>query len=402
MSGSTRQRRSPARATTLLALAVASGCGGDPQPLAVGGGGGASAGAQPPAGGATTAFDAPIQPPAPGNAAAAAAHLAQARRAMGLGLPEETLRELKAALAADPAHLDTLLFRGFVGMQKTFAYEPLQALAAYRTARAVEPRSVTAKVGEATARVALEDDVGAAPLLEELLADDERGAAPLSDEQRAIVWRSRAQLLVRAGKFDAALLDAERALKLRETDRASLALRAEVFERMGRSEDAQDDLRIALNLRGDDASLHFAAARVLRKLGRAEDAARHLRAYEALRRFEEDASKSFRDDWPLRIRLRREFVAAWPEWSRGRHQLVRELLGGGEVAAAEQETAALLAADATDAEAWYLQARVRIAARDFAGAGTAIDRMMATGKVPPPVRDELLRELAQARGGGGG
>jgi tetratricopeptide (TPR) repeat protein len=385
----------------VLASALFAGCGDD-GPVEIGG-------ARPAASGDTVAsskaadrmaLDAPLPVPVPGDAPAAAMHLAKAQRAMALGLPEETLHELKAALAADPAHLDSLLFRGFVGMQKTFAYEPLQALAAYRTARLVEPRSVTARVGEATARIALEDDARAAPLLEELLSDDESGRFALSDEQRAIVWRSRAELRLRAGRFDDALLDAERALKLRETDRASLALRAEVLERLERGEDALSDVRIALSIRGDDATLHFVAARLLRKLGRGEEAARHQRAYESLRRFEEDASKSFREDWPLRIRLRREFVAAWPEWTRGRHQLVRELLGGLDLASAQDELSALIGLDPADAEAWYLQARVRIAAKDFAGAVEAIDRMMATGKVKPPVRDELLRELAQAKGDG--
>lgn len=385
-------RRMPAIAAVLWLGGALGGCGEERSAVAP------VAPASAPAGAAQ--LDAPIVAPVHGDVSQAATHVALARREIGLGHPEEAKRELQAALAADPANLEALLLRGIVGLQKSFAYEPLQALAAYRTARLVDPSSTAAKVGEAAARVALEDDVGAAPLLDELIEADERGSAPLAEEQRALVHRSRGQLALRAGRFDAALLEAERALKLRETDRATLQLRAEVFERMGRPADALADLEIGLSLRGDDSSLHFAASRVLRKLGRGEEAARHQKAYEALRRFEEDASKAFREDARLRIALRREFVAAWPEWKRGRHLLVRELLAGSDLAAAQVEVDALLAADVGDPEAWFLQAKVRVAQRDFAAARAAADRMMATGKVAPPVRDELLREIEQAAAGG--
>ncbi|MSR45790.1 MAG: tetratricopeptide repeat protein [Planctomycetes bacterium] len=392
------RRASVARALVLPVLWLSAACGDDVADgvatngdEAVGGG----------AGGAQRArFDLPIAQPIPGDASRAATHVALALREIGLGHPDEAKRELKSALEADPANLTALLLRGDIGMQKTFAYEPLLALSAYRAARLVDPRNAAAKVGEACARVALEDDVGAAPLLQELADDDLSGRAALRDEQRALMRRSKATLALRAGRFDEALLEVERALHARTSDRMALALRAEIFERMKRPEDALTDLEMALAMRGDDPSLHFAASRVLRRLGRTEDAARHQRAYDSLRLFEEDASTAFREDFPRRIALRRELIAAWPEWKRGRHLLVRELLGGNELAEAMSECDALLTAQAGDVEAWFLKSKVLCAQGDFAGARDAADRMIATGKVAPPVRDELLREIEKAANGG--
>ncbi len=343
-----------------------------------------------------TRLDFPIDLPRSGDASAAAAKVAQAQVEIGLGHPQETIARLREALELDPAHLDALLLRGTVGLQKKFAYEPLQALAAFRTARLVDPQSLAARVGEANARLALEDDRGAEALFTALAEEDASGRVALSDDQRAVVRRGLAQAALRAGRFDAALLDAERSLKLRP-DRNTLALRAEIFERMGRPADALADLMLALAQKGDESSLHFAAARVQRKLGDAKEADRHLRAYQALLPFEEDASTAFKNDSARRIALRREFLAAWPEHRRARHLLIRELQAGKQWSAAQAELEALIAATPDDPEAWFLQAQILQAQGDSAGARAAADRMLATGKVGQPVYDDLLRELAKSR-----
>lgn len=375
--------RSSALALAALALGA---CDGPDAPTPAGGGGGAPIAAE------RARFDFPIETPRPGDPLAAAPRVAAAQQELRLGHAPEALAHLRAALELDPACLEALLLRGTIGLQKSFAYEPLQALAAFRAARLVDPQSLPARVGEASARLALEDDVGAAPLFVELAADDEAGRIAPSDDQRAIVRRGLAQIALRAGQFEAALLDAERALKLRP-ERTTLALRAEIFERMGRPDDARADLALALAQKGDDASLHFAAARIERKLGATELAERHLRAYQALLPFEEDASSAFKEDHARRVQLRRDFLAAWPEHRRARHLLIRELQAAREFAEAKRELEALVAAAPGDGEAWFLLAQVHHAQGDGAAARAAADRMLATG-VAQPVYDDLLRQLA--------
>jgi len=344
--------------------------------------------------------DFPLETPVAGDAAAAAKHVAAARQAVGLGHPDVAKQSLQAALAADPANLEALLLRGTIGLQKSFAWEPMQALTAFRLARLVDPASLPARIGEANARVALEDDAGAAALLQELADDEAAGRTKPTEEQRGLVQRGLGQVALRGGRFEEALRHADAALAIRPTDRASLTLRAEVLERLGKLPEAVASLDVALRQRQDDSTLHFAMARLQRKLGATGEAERHAKAYQSLLPFEEDGSTSFRTDWPRRIGLRRDLVAACPEFKRGRHLLVRELLGGKEFAAARAECDALLAADAADSEAWFLQAKALAGLGDYAGARRAADEMAKTGKVAPPVHEELLREIEKTANGG--
>ncbi len=345
-------------------------------------------------------LDLPITPPAPGDGVAAAVKVEEARREWSLGHPEQVKQRLLEALALDPANLEALLLRGAVGLAKSFAYDPLHALAAFRTALLVDPANGTARVGEALARVELADDLAAEQLLQVIVEDDGSARVKLDDDQRASVQRALAQLHLRAGRFEPALLASERALQLRANDRASRALRAEILERLDRPAEAAADLEVAISMRPDEASLHFAYARVLRRLERPDDAARQTRIHRALQPFEEDASEAFKTDWTRRIELRRELVAAFPEFRRARHLLVRELLSGRQLVEAQTELDALVAADSADAEAWFLLAKLRVQQGDAVAARMAADRMLATGRVKQLMYDDLLREISGAADGG--
>jgi len=331
--------------------------------------------------------------PVPGDPRAAAPLVAQARVELSLGRQDVAQKRLEEALAADPANLEALIFQGTLLLAKGLVYDPSLALIAFRTARLVDPESASARVGEAVAHAELENDERAQELVGALLADDAAGRVKLIDEQRAALRRSSGRLALRAAQLDSALREADAALALKPSDRASMILRAEVLERSGRPDDAEAQLQRALQLRPEDASAHFARARVLRRLGRAAEAEQETRIHQALVPFEEVASKAFRTDWPRRIELRRQLLAAWPEFRRGHHLLVRELLGGGEFDAARSELATLLAEQPDDAEALFLLAKTLAKQGDKTGARAAADQMLQTGRASPEIHADLLRTI---------
>lgn len=382
----------------LLAVLCAAACrpgeGADGDDGAARGGGGVDF-----AGRSRARLDVVIETPRKGDAAAAAAKLARARDEFQLGRPEAALKLTAEALELDPAHLDTLLFRGTLLLAKGMVYDPSLALLAFRVALRVDPACVAARVGEAVARVELEDDERAEQLALAILADDAGGRGELGHEQRAALRRSIARVALRAARFDDALREVDAARTLHDRDRASILLRAEILERTDRAEEAVIELQRAISQKPEDASAHFASARLLRRLGRIEEAAKALRIYQALLPFEQEAAKAFRTEWPRRIALRRELVAAWPEYRRGRHQLVRELIGARELEEARAELQRLLDEQPGDAEAWFLMARTLAKAGDREGARAAADRMLATGAVKRVVHDDLLHEIEKGADG---
>ena len=353
----------------------------------------------PPGSGATfvgksqSRLDAPIAPPTRGDPAAAQANYEAALKELAVRHVEAALKQLDAANQRDATHLPTLLLLGTLFLDRGAAWDPSRALIACRTALLVAPTNVNARIGEALARVELEDDERAAPLLAALAAEDAAKSTALTDDQRAGVHRGLARLALRAGTLDDALREAELSLHARERDRQTLSLRADILERSGKLAEADADLTIAISLKPDDSRLHFARARVLRRLDRVGDAEREMRICQALQPFDEDLSKAFQSDWPRRIELRRALVAAYPEFRRGRHQLVRELLGGSELAAARTELDLLIAEQPDDVEAFFLLAKVLAKQGDKTAAHDAASRMLATGKTQQAVYDDLLREI---------
>jgi len=389
------------RAPRLLLLAAASAAGCGPSEAAPGDGGAppASGEAKEFAGRSRARLDVELRKPQPGDPAQAAPLVEEAKRALALGQLPGALKVLDEALRLDPAFLDALILRGSLQLERTAGYDPAQALLSYRLAELVDGGSVAARVGEVVARVELEDDERAAALIEELLRDESERRLSFNDGQRAALHRSRARVALRAGRFEDALRDADAALSARGVDRISLQLRAEILERSGRAADADADLVRSLQVKPDDGTAHFARARVLRRLSRTADAEREMRIYQALLPFEQEASKAFMTDWPRRIALRRDLVAAYPEFRRARHLLVRELLGGKELDLARAELDKLVNEQSDDAEAWYLLAKVRAQKGDAAGARDAADRMLATKKTQRAVYDDLLREIESVDAG---
>jgi predicted Zn-dependent protease len=348
----------------------------------------------------------PIEKPRPGDAAAAAPLVAQARSELLLGRQDVAEKLLEQALAADPANLQALNFQGTLLLAKGLIYDPSLALLSFRTALLVEPGNVAARVGEAVAHAELEDDERAQQLVATLLADDAAGRVALLDDQRIALHRSAGRLALRAARLDDALREVDAAIVIRpgdKADRASVVLRAEILERSGRAAEAEAELSRALKSSPEDAAVHFARARVLRRLGRAAEADQEVRIHQALVPFEEVASKAFRTDWPRRIELRRALIAAWPEYRRAHHLLVRELLGAGQLPDARAELDALLAEQPNDAEALFLLARTLAKQGDKEGARAAAARMRAAAE---PVRgaaaarqiyDDLMRAIEEGR-----
>lgn len=333
--------------------------------------------------------------PVAGDAAASAVALGRARQERAFGRHRLARHALDEALRHDPANVDALRECGSIALDRAAGFDPVQAILAFRTLRTLCPEDPTARLGELSAATAIGDLELARPLAAELSALLASGKLRLDDDGTASFVAAEAGIALLEGRPEAAVTAATRAARLRPTWH-HLELLAHALEEAGQFEAALAPLHRALSERPDEASLHFAAGRVRRRLGHAAMAARHQRAYLALQPFENDSSNAFRDDHPRRIELRREFLATAPDLPLARHLLARELIDGGELAAATELLEPQATAQSGDPQVWYLLASLRARQKDGAGARAAANRMLATGKVPAEVHAELIREIEES------
>jgi tetratricopeptide (TPR) repeat protein len=319
-------------------------------------------------------LDAPVERPRAGDAAAALAFLERARRCLAHSGVEEARSLLEQAIAADPACVGARVELGFLHVQDLEPCDWGAALLQFRTARALEPDHPVASGGEGAARAEVGDFDRAEPLLRAAL--DARGVVwPVA--QRAIVTAALARTEAVRGRVGEALELYDEASRLpglpARTRAAYRSRRAELFAEEGRAAESEAEVERTLLLDPENVRAHHLRARLLAKRGDAAGAARAARVHAILRELVDHTSKRHRLEPGRRAQLRRELVAAWPEYARGRIELARELIADGGYAEAVAALAEAIARDGATSALNALLAHAKAGAGDLDGAKAAAD-----------------------------
>lgn len=285
--------------------------------------------------------DEPLERPLAGDRGRALEPYARARELERTGANGAALKQLDAALAADPAFVEARLLAAKLRLKDGLEYAPMTALLDARRVRLLEPDLPGAIVTEGIARFVLDDSVRARPLLERFLALPPENSTPSS---RAAAEEALGFLAVRRGDVDEAAQRMERALAIRPE-------RAYTYYGLAIVADARGDL--VAKERFLDAALqrdaHLLPARherflLLMRSGRREEAAREKQIVEVMRPLRDDNKVVFSDDHAGKARLWRDLAQLLPEDVKCREMRVRELaLARDNVAAADEGEAALRA-----------------------------------------------------------
>jgi len=329
-----------------------------------------------------SSLDAPIERPKPGNRDDAIARAIEGRRLADEGRLNEARTELEGAVTADPACVEARVELGFFLLEELDDAIYGSALEQFRVARLLAPDEPLAACGEGLARQELGDVDRAEPLLRSV----SRAMRP-RPTRFAIVTAALAQIDAVRGRTDDALRQFQEAADvpgIAPRARAIfLARRADLLLLAGRAAEAEAQVRESIVLDPENLRAHYLLSQALKRRGATEEAAREARVHEALRALADHNSKRIVQDVDRRLRLRRELIAAWPEYRRGAYVLVRELLDCARFDDALRELAELSRRDGTTIEIHGLLARAKAGAGDLAGARASITAMCGTNASVP-------------------
>ncbi|MBM4014674.1 MAG: hypothetical protein FJ293_06895 [Planctomycetes bacterium] len=285
--------------------------------------------------------DEPLERPLAGDRTRALEPFARARELERMGAIVAALKQLDAALAADPAFVDALLLAAKLRLADGAEYAPMTALRHARRVRLLEPDLPAAIVTEGLARFVLDDSVRARGLLERFLSLPPENINPSS---RAAAEEALGLLAARRGDVDEAAQRMERVLAIRPE-------RAQTHYGLAVVADARGDLvakerHLEAALQRDALLLPARHERflLLMRAGRHEEAAREKRILEVLRPLRDDGGIMFSDDYAGRARLWGDLAQLLPENLTCREMRVRELaMARDHGAAADEGDAALRA-----------------------------------------------------------
>ena len=354
----------------------------------------------PPANVAVNPWDTVIEAPVAGDPERAMPLLQRALQAVQALRDEEAQTHFEAALAADPAHLPTMVEYGYFLLDSFQLQSHHRALLMFRTAALAESGVHSeverdqlrqqARWGEGITLRAIGHHAGAQPLLEEALTEPALQQFPA---RAAAVHHALAAILFAKGDAEGADHHYREAiaratkptvLGAYHSDLAALAIDAMNWPL------AEEQIKQSLAHDPQNVRAHYQLLRVYERSGAEAEASRQRRIHEVLRELQSLQSKSSASTFRRRIELRKEFISLFP-YPRATRILIREMLTAGFYADAVREVSIERQRQgAFDAELFYLLARAKAGQGDLAAAKQAA---MSMRKLNPRAPVEVIRDI---------
>ena len=271
------------------------------------------------------------------------------------GQRREARDAFQQAVDADPAHFGALVEYGFALVDTQEDLNQGLALRQFRLARLLRPEDPIATCGEAIARQGVGDFAAARPLLARVLSDER-----LSDQsqRRALAHFSMAELLFAEGDAAAAEPHYTTALEICAPDRRPFFLvgYATFLVSQNQLDQADTLLQEAIEQNPLHVTAHYQRFRLLTRQQQTEAAEKERKIHEILRQLSDYSSQYYAADADRVIGLRRDMIAAFPEYPRARRDLIRECLNHQRYREALQEIS-IESKAGVNAELLYLSAR---------------------------------------------
>jgi tetratricopeptide (TPR) repeat protein len=284
--------------------------------------------------------------------------LRSARERVDASDPDEARARFELAVAADPECAPAHVEFGYFLFEDSPTVDYGRAIEQFEIALRLDPADPLAVCGLGIALQELGDVDRADPLLRQALASERVQQAP---GRTMVATAALAKIAALRGRTDEALARfGEAARSPAATPRATaiyLTSRAELLAESGRAPQAEAELREAIALDPENLRAHHHLSQQLAKRGERAEAQKEARIDEILRQIFDHTARRFRVDVDRTVRLRRELVAAWPEYARGPYALVHELLACGRLDEARGEIEKLVKRDGPTAELQELAAR---------------------------------------------
>jgi tetratricopeptide (TPR) repeat protein len=293
----------------------------------------------------------------PEGSAETYALLRSARDQVAASRTDEAREAFERAVAADPECAPAHVEFGYFLFEDSPTIDYGRAIEQFEIALRLDPTDPFAVCGLGIALQELGDVDRAEPLLRRSLASERVKLAP---GRTMVATAALAKIDALRGRNDEALAGfAAAARSGAATPRATaiyLTSRAELLAECGRATEAESELREAIALDPENLRAHHHLSQRLAKRGARAEAQKEARIDEILRQLFDHTARRFRVDVDRTLRLRRELVAAWPEYARGPYALAHELVACGRLDEARGVIEQLVKRDGPTAELQELAA----------------------------------------------